>query len=1555
MKRSFLIIVIGLMVMSANLFGQTWEPTNGPVGGTVMRLASNSEGALFSGTWLGGMFRSTDNGDSWAAINNGFAGLEIWGIDVDSHGHIFVVTNDNGVFRSVDSGENWAQIGNGIIHGGTSITINQADHIFAAGYGFPYECVYRSFDNGATWEAVGRGIEPPSIQVIESNGETLYAGDDRGNLYRSFDEGDSWARIGSYGIDDPICGITHGIGYVFVSRGTGLYIGTDSGTNWIRISDEPACVLTFIGSDLLIVGADGDIYRSGNFGHDWTGINVTAQHCLGGIKDLLVNSDGHLFVAMNDIGVYRSFDNGLNWSAVDEGLAASLVTSLVTTENGEIFAGTRGQGIHSSIDDGNSWQHADGASCSIWALAVNGGDDIFACSGNNVFSRRISGSNTWEKLLPFPPSIAIMSLAINNSNSIFAGAASGQIYRSDNSGDTWTATGFDSDNSGVYALAVNDDGAIFAGTQTGGVFRSVDGGSNWLPANIGFPNTLVSSIAVGGDGAVFAAVYSGGLYRSPDNGDTWSLVDTNITGSIVFDADHSTIYGRGDDGVYHSTDSGRSWTLIGDELINKDVQAISVDGNGDVFAGTRGHGVFRLDRSALFDSLVVIPLSPDPNPEISTVMQGGTLYRYYQVVDGRGNPRANQNVRIQSGDLEKSFQSGNSGMLTIALSSDSLDMSIGDTRAFAVVSVNDYFLLPGQQVEFDVTLENRRYEKSWDILAKMTAEGGLGAGAAIGPLGIKGAQASITGEGGVGIKLKLLKGEASEDILVFGRRFEAGVGLAFEVGKIEMLGNYRIGAGVAVKPVLFGEQEFTFDEPNSTEQQKVQAGVLLETLNTASAPLSPVTSIIQRAILELILQSSGTQQLVVDASDMIAGGLGIEGEVSIGFETQLVQSSLSRYFNFNLPNAAVNASVLGGARAFNHSIYYDQHPNANAEVFITAAQSFDVSLYEAQIAPHLLGLDIGELLPNMGYHVGGSQTQRVLFNESNNIVGGSICLSADDKEFQSIGEKHTFENVTYYYTPEVMQHIWDTEINLVSMAVQPTQPLFVDPISMNSDFTKAVTSYLSYVYEVQNSSLDVKKEIEDVAIYDISVSVPFEAGIGVVTKLEIGAGITATDTRKYLTAVTKVCNVGKGIFPTESYYDDPYIQSDNRDLEEVVVNILSGVIPLIQDAIDGILVAYNEFITDLRGAVIQTGQDIIDGGSQLVVGAGDFIDGSIGQIIPLDIDWPLKVAGQIVNVPYKCQKAVALSSYKAARVDTTVVMVTAVGRAYQVDVFNPDSTPVYDFPSPLDFKILVTDNDLAETGYASSFRSNLKIHRWDSTLARVVELTSSLSGDTVMAQIVMGGQYFAGVDTIPPDTIAPSYNYLYPENNGSIAPTDSFEIVFEDTGDYSSGLNPWSLLIEIDEDTVSPDMVIFDPYHIRISWLPQHDSVWSEGTHNVRLEIADNAGNAFVLENSFSVAATDVQDDDDHINLPTEYSLSQNYPNPFNPITEIDFALPRASNVKLEIFNIMGQRVASLIDKHLEAGTHTVIWDGSHVASGVYFYRIEASDFVETKKMLLLK
>ena len=89
--------------------------------------------------------------------------------------------------------------------------------------------------------------------------------------------------------------------------------------------------------------------------------------------------------------------------------------------------------------------------------------------------------------------------------------------------------------------------------------------------------------------------------------------------------------------------------------------------------------------------------------------------------------------------------------------------------------------------------------------------------------------------------------------------------------------------------------------------------------------------------------------------------------------------------------------------------------------------------------------------------------------------------------------------------------------------------------------------------------------------------------------------------------------------------------------------------------------------------------------------------------------------------------------------------------------------------------------------------------------------------------------------------------------------------------------------------------------------------------------------------------------------IPDQYCLYQNYPNPFNPVTHIEFSLPRRSHVKLSVYDILGRKVASLIDKSLEAGFYMIDWNAESLASGIYFYRLITDQFTQTKKMSLIK
>ncbi len=260
---------------------------------------------------------------------------------------------------------------------------------------------------------------------------------------------------------------------------------------------------------------------------------------------------GQYLFAASDVGsVFRSANNGDNWTRVNNGLTPRIGDK-------------------------------------VYSLAAIG-TTIFAGTADGVF-RSTNNGDVWTKASAGLPNRPITSLVVSGTT-IIAGTT-GAVFRSTNNGDSWGATGALQTGSDVVAIAVSGT-AIFAGTASGGVFRSTNNSDSWVAVNTGLTNLNVTAIGVAGT-RLFAATVGGGVFLSTNNGDSWMAINSGLTNpnARAIAVNGTTVMVGTDDGVFRSTDNGQSWTAANLGLTGRAVKSLGIVGTM-LYVGTND-GAFR--------------------------------------------------------------------------------------------------------------------------------------------------------------------------------------------------------------------------------------------------------------------------------------------------------------------------------------------------------------------------------------------------------------------------------------------------------------------------------------------------------------------------------------------------------------------------------------------------------------------------------------------------------------------------------------------------------------------------------------------------------------------------------------------------------------------------------------------------------------------------------------------------------------------------------------------------------------------------------------------------
>lgn len=490
--------------------------------------------------------------------------------------------------------------------------------------------IYLSTNNGTSWSCAD--LTTSDIVSFAAYGKYVFAGMGyNSGILLSTDNGSSWARINSANfVASAFVTVPNGASgtNIFAGGGQGLFLSTDNGVSWTQTDTEGSpisYVNTFDVSEtnLFAATSNGVVLLSTDNGASWT--SKSAGLPSGQIYALTVSSSGtdsaDLFAGYGYIPsgsphyVYRSTDNGSNWTASGVPTIIQALAVINGSDNTNLFAATNSQGVYRSTDNGSSWNKTSFLfNNHVWALAVGstdsmtGGKDLFAGTNGGVALSSDNGVS-WSQINDGINAVYISSLVVTDTI-LFAGSNGNGVFLSTDNGSTWTWPNGNSGliNSNVLSLAT-DGQNLFAGTSNG-VWRSTDNGSSWIHAIAGVGNVMALAVSPtsNGSGTNLFAGSSNGVRLSTDNGSTWINANSgmiNVWDVTAFARSDTNLFAgtislNFDGGVYLSTNSGTSWTALNIGLPKNPVCALAVSGKnifvgcGQPIMGSHGSGgVFR--------------------------------------------------------------------------------------------------------------------------------------------------------------------------------------------------------------------------------------------------------------------------------------------------------------------------------------------------------------------------------------------------------------------------------------------------------------------------------------------------------------------------------------------------------------------------------------------------------------------------------------------------------------------------------------------------------------------------------------------------------------------------------------------------------------------------------------------------------------------------------------------------------------------------------------------------------------------------------------------------
>ena len=619
------------LVTPSPLITTPWAPI-GPTPPSVQApVASHAlSGTIYIGSFGGGVFKSTDRGATFRAVNNGLSPLTVatMAMAADDPNTLYVSTFGGGTYKTIDGGANWSLTGENSGAGPLIMAVDptNANNVFIGFNGAVP--VRRSTNGGSTWSnATGIPANSPvfGLAIDPRDPRVMYAGSAGNGAFKSVDRGATWTPM------------------------------TVDSTVWTVLVDPADSRTVYAG------GNGSGVYRSVDGGANFTRVGTPGD----GVVLSIAKSGGLLYAGTTSSGLQVSRDDGATWSA--SSVTSGLVISLSVDSAGAVYAGTGLRGalvgpVGSPVLDSLGASVLYSCRCqNVYSASVNPSNSrhVVLSTNDGGLIETLNGGTTWGDagaggFANRSPRAVVFDPA--NPQRVYAGSfTGGGLFRSTDGGRTWQRRLFGPSTVHVANIAVDpSDQSVYAITlQNGGAWKSTDLGETFRRIDVGvaggpFLNLAGRGIAV--DPGAPATVYIAGptgTWQSLDRGGTWTRVSSVAALTVAVDPTNSrNVYvGTNTSGVLKSTNGGSSFVAANIGLTDLRmsragaVQMHSTDPN-TLYAGTEGGGVFRSTDAGgswtaingSLTELVVFGLAMDPNDP--KVLYATTPQSVFKTVSG---------------------------------------------------------------------------------------------------------------------------------------------------------------------------------------------------------------------------------------------------------------------------------------------------------------------------------------------------------------------------------------------------------------------------------------------------------------------------------------------------------------------------------------------------------------------------------------------------------------------------------------------------------------------------------------------------------------------------------------------------------------------------------------------------------------------------------------------------------------------------------------------------------------------------------------------------------